>query len=115
MTGLRRKTAQYIRRFYLKTDPDVFEFSWHGAKTFEIRFNDRDFEVGDHLVLRETVYSGKQMRNGRPLEYTGRQIEVEVTHILFGPIYGLLEGWVIMSVKVIWFGIVGDEASQNEA
>ena len=38
------------------------------------------------------------MKAGKPLEYTGHVIDVEVLHILRGPIYGLAEGWVIMSI-----------------
>lgn len=83
----------------LKTDPGVFQKSYQGVKTFEIRFNDRDYQIGDGLFLRETKYSGEEMKEGKPLEYTGRTIHQRVTYILEGPIYGLMPGWVIMSVR----------------
>ena len=35
----------------LKTDPEVFEAVWNGEKTFEIRFDDRNFMVGKHALF----------------------------------------------------------------
>ena len=83
----------------LKTDPEVFAATEAGIKEFEIRFNDRRFQVGDYLKLRETRHSGIEMKRGKPLEYTGKELLVKVQYILEGPIYGLSDGWVIMSVK----------------
>lgn len=85
----------------LKTDTAVFQQSWDGIKTFELRLNDRDFSVGDTLLLRETVYNGMEMKDGKPFEYTGRAIEQEVCTVLHGPIYGLADGWVIMSINCL--------------
>lgn len=82
----------------LKTDSDVFQDVWSGRKTYEIRFNDRDFQVGDTLVLRETEHTGAEMKAGKPLAYTSRELRAEVTHVLAGPIYGLADGWVILSL-----------------
>lgn len=83
----------------LKTDPEVFDDVVKGVKTFEIRKDDRGFKVGDSLHLRRTRYSGNDMKNGNPLEYTGESYTVVVTYILRGPIYGLIDGWVIMSFR----------------
>jgi hypothetical protein len=91
----------------LKTDAAVFQAVREGKKTYEIRKNDRNFRVGDELWLKETRYTGEEMQDkplhndripGKPLEYTGRMIAVTVTHILQGPIYGLMDGWCIMSI-----------------
>jgi len=83
----------------LKTDSEVFQPVWDKTKTFEIRFNDRDFRPSDRLRMFETVHSGAEMKAGKPLEYTGRSIEAVVDYVLYGPIYGLAEGWVILSIS----------------
>ena len=77
----------------LKTDPKHFNAVTRSGKNFEIRKDDRDFQVGDKLILMETVYTGEQMDIGYDLIFTGREIAMSVTHILRGPIYGLEEGW----------------------
>jgi hypothetical protein len=81
----------------LKTDSDVFAAVLDGSKTHEIRRNDRDFKVGDTLRLRETRYTGQEMRGPepRPLVYTGRECTRVISHVLEG--YGLQPGWVILS------------------
>jgi hypothetical protein len=79
----------------LKTDPEAFDAADRGDKTHEIRFNDRDFKVGDLLQLLETRHTGEQMRAGAPLEFTGRKARRVVSHIQEG--YGLAPGWVILS------------------
>lgn len=82
----------------LKTDPEVFQAVWSGAKTHEIRKDDRGFAVGDTLWLRETKYTGQQMRvrpEACPLVYTGRELRRTVSHILTG--YGLSDHWCILS------------------
>jgi hypothetical protein len=83
----------------LKTDPAMFRAVAEGVKTYEIRKDDRGFEVGDRLYLNETLSTGAEMAAGAPLEYTGGQIGVIVTHVLRGPIYGLADGWVILSIQ----------------
>ena len=84
----------------LKTDSEVFKPVLKNKKTFEIRFNDRNFQVGDFLLLKETQFTGEEMKEGKPLEYTGASCLVKITHILLGPIYGLKEGWAILSIKL---------------
>lgn len=55
----------------LKIEPVFFEAVELGWKTFEIRKNDRGFQVYDILVLQE-------YKNGK---YTGKEIKKEVTYI----------------------------------
>lgn len=85
----------------LKTDPEVFKAVFDGLKTYEIRKDDCGYQVGDELWLQETAHSGQEMAAGAPLFYTGKIMAVEVTHILRGPIYGLMDGWAIMSIKPV--------------
>ena len=82
----------------LKADPEVFEAVSAGLKNFEIRFDDRGYEVGDTLILRQTRFTGLEMQNGEPLAYTGREVSKTVSYILRGPAYGLRTNWVIMSL-----------------
>lgn len=83
----------------LKTDPAVFQNVLDGKKTFEIRFNDRGYQVGDLIVLKETKFTGQQMKSGEPLVYTGREIQKRISYVLSG--YGLQDGWVILGIQDI--------------
>lgn len=87
--------SEYVHE--LKTDPDTFDAVARGDKTHEIRRNDRNFLVGDTLVLKQTRYTGAEMSGPepRPLEYTGHTETRVVSHVLEG--YGLQPGWVILS------------------
>lgn len=62
----------------LKTWPQYFEAIANGVKTFEIRRNDRLFEVGDALRLREWEPAA-----GAPLggSHTGRECTRHITYI----------------------------------
>ncbi|RJO61076.1 MAG: DUF3850 domain-containing protein [Dehalococcoidia bacterium] len=85
---------------HLKTDHDMFRAVIAGKKTCEIRFDDRGFKVGDTLILKETLYTGEEMKGSEsmPLIYTGYEHMTKIKHILRGPVYGLMEGWVILSI-----------------
>lgn len=74
----------------LKTVQPHFDAVASGAKRAEIRKNDRGFEVGDVLVLREYDPATDA--------FTGRFVEVRITHVLRG-FEGLAEGWVSLSVE----------------
>jgi hypothetical protein len=85
----------------LKTDPIPFSHVYEGLKLFEIRRDDRTpvYAIGDRLNLRETHWTGLEMKDqGKPLEYTGREIIVKVLHVMRGPVYGVQDGWIIMSI-----------------
>ena len=81
----------------LKTDTEAFQAVVEGRKTFEIRFNDRNFKVGDELVLLETIYTlEEQMKHGKPLLFSGNELRKTVSYVLSG--YGLQDGWVILGI-----------------
>lgn len=82
----------------LKTDPAPWYAVESGRKTFEIRLNDRNYQPGDGLLLRRTRYTGADMKAGKPLEYLGEPLRRVVTHVMTGPLYGLSEGWAILSI-----------------
>ncbi len=88
----------------LKTDPEPFSDVFGGRKTFELRRDDRPFAVADILHLRETVSTGAEMSAGAALVYTGSEIVARVGHIMRGPLYGLAEGWVIISIGTVLKG-----------
>ena len=73
----------------LKILPEYFRDVLRGNKTFEVRKNDRNFQVGDKLIL-------KEWENG---EYTGNTLEKNVTYILDDSSGYVLEGYVIMGIK----------------
>ena len=74
----------------LKTWSEQFHAVRSGRKTFEFRYNDRDYNVGDILVLREY--------NPVIKTYSGRMERVQVMYILRGG-FGIPENYVIMSIK----------------
>lgn len=75
----------------LKIHPDFFDAVEKGDKTFEIRFNDRDFKRHDTLELREW--------NPRSDGYTGRVIKnMHITYVTdFKD--GLRDGWVCFGIR----------------
>lgn len=83
----------------LKKDPIVFDLSVRGQKDYEIRYNDRNFQIGDELHIRETTESGEAIKAGAELRYTGRMFVRKINGILSG--YGLKEGWVILNVEKV--------------
>jgi hypothetical protein len=74
----------------LKTWPEFFEHVWSGEKRFELRKDDRGYQGGDSLMLREWSQA-----NG----YTGRAVRAEVTYLLGGAWPGLAPGYVCMSLS----------------
>ena len=78
-----------MRTHDLKTDSEVFQAVVSGAKTWEIRKNDRGFQVGDRLRLLETEFTGQEIAAGKPLVFTGREQVKMVSYVLRGPCYGL--------------------------
>lgn len=80
----------------LKTWPEFFQAVFDGGKTFELRKDDRDFAVGDALLLREWD-PGRVAIHLEP--YTGRSLIVNVTGLVRDrPQFGLMSGYVIMSI-----------------
>lgn len=76
----------------LKTWPEYFQEVWDGNKTFEVRRNDRNFEVGDKLLLEE--YDPKT-------DCYSRKILVIVTYILYGGEFGIENDYCVMSIEIL--------------
>lgn len=75
-------------RHELKVWPKPFKDLLSGGKRAEVRENDRNYDVGDVLVLREFVPAENR--------YTGRWVQRRVTHIQTG--FGLPDGLVVLSL-----------------
>lgn len=78
---------------HLKTWPEFFDAIADGRKTFEIRENDREFQVGDTLVLHRFV-AGFGPDGGR---YTGERLRVVVTYMTE---WAQAPGTVVMAIQL---------------
>lgn len=74
----------------LKTWPKYFQAVIDNQKLFELRLNDRNYQVGDVLTLREW--------DPEVQSYTGRIAHRRVTFLVEGE-FGLKEGYVAMSMS----------------
>jgi hypothetical protein len=73
---------------YLKCESEYYKAIFSGKKKFEIRENDRNFQIGDEIVLQEVI-------NG---EYTGNKLTgIRIQYILYGPKYGLPDRYCIFN------------------
>lgn len=77
-----------MKTHHLKMWPVYFAQTKLGNKNFEIRKNDRDFHVGDVLILEEFDITSKK--------YTGNTISVVVTYTTF---FGCADGYIVMGVR----------------
>lgn len=91
MSGFYLDTKGVERLHELKTWPAEFQAIAEGRKTFDLRKNDRDYQTGDNLLLREF--------DPVTQTYSGRYVLANVTYILHGGSYGLPEDLCIMSIK----------------
>ena len=104
-----------MREHELKTWPQYFAAVLDGSKTFEARLDDRGFEVGDVLWLREWDLAA--------LAYTGREVRRTVSYKLSGdpfvaPGYCILAlapapavageavAWQLLGIDVVVDGVV---------
>lgn len=80
----------------LRTWPGYFRSIWRGQKRAEIRKNDRNFQVGDRVLLIEfDPVTGRQ-------PVPSRDILVEISHLLRADgILGIETGFCMWSFKVL--------------
>lgn len=74
----------------LKTDHKYFGPQWTGIKNFDIRKNDRDFQVNDHIWFSE-------FKRGKA---TGRRIWTKIIYILDDKKF-VSPGYVALSLKIL--------------
>ena len=75
----------------LKIKSEYFSAVINKTKTAEIRYNDRNYQVGDILILNEIDENGV---------FTGKNCEVIVTHVLNDNQY-LQTGCVMLSFRML--------------
>ena len=83
----------------VKINPEYYEAVKNGSKRFEVRKDDRPYEVGDYLALNE--YD--------EICYTGRAMLFKITFVLRSPLY-CKEGYVILSISPCGVVCEGDES-----
>ena len=88
----------------LKIWPEYFGKVWNGRMRFQLRRNDRDFQVGDQLLLKE--YRPDPGVDLVEFGYTGRELLVRVDFIMraedttFGSAWAKISiGYIIMSIS----------------
>jgi hypothetical protein len=85
----------------LKTHPPYFSMVFAGTKKFEVRKNDRNYQLGDELLLKEFVPKGYYEDGLMDDKYTGRILHRRIDYILQGGQFGIEDGYVVMSLSVI--------------
>lgn len=89
-----------MRAHELKTWPGPFQALADGRKRFEWRRNDRCFEVGDTLILREYDPARLSIWSHHDIGYTGREVHARVTYVLAG-ILDVPHGFCVMSLDLL--------------
>ena len=72
----------------LKTWPGCFAAVQAGNKPFDVRENDKNFQLGDELLLCEFEPESEQ--------HTGRSITRWVSYVLQGGAFGIEPGWCVL-------------------
>lgn len=75
---------------HLKCWKDSFQATKAGKKGHEYRQDDRDYQVGDRIILEEW--------DEKTEDYTDETLEKIITYITRGPDFGVLEGFCVMTV-----------------
>lgn len=76
----------------IKCWPHYFEAIWDGTKTFEVRKNDRNYQVGDRLYIRcwdpATEF------------YNGSYVQAVVEYVLKDRAAGIEKGYCVLAIHV---------------
>ena len=77
----------------LKCWPEIFEAFVECKKTFDIRFNDRDYQVGDIIKMREWNPDNK--------EHSGRGLDFKIVYITRGLFDQLKANMIVIQLEPI--------------
>lgn len=75
----------------LKTHPEFFQKIWDREKLFEARFDDRNFQVGDNVRLREYDPFSRN--------FSTREVYANISFKLDGGQFGVEKGYCILSLQ----------------
>jgi len=84
---------------HLKLHEDYCDDALSGRKPFEIRKNDRDYQVGDHVIFQAVKDDPECWRKKIEIDHAINGKEFEITYILNGNGWLLQKGWVIFATK----------------
>lgn len=89
----------------IKCWPEYFQAAKAGKKPFEVRKNDRNYQIGDVLQQMEwDPISG---------EYSGDFITQEITYILHGGQFGIDAGYIVMGLLRM-LGVIPPKPKDND-
>lgn len=74
----------------LKLEQPYFDDVFYNKKEFEVRKNDRNYQIGDRLKLIEYPYSGSQ-----------RFVLKDIKYILEGGKFGIEKEYIVLGLKEI--------------
>ncbi len=75
----------------LKIDPLYYDALMSGNKTFEIRYNDRQYQKGDALLLRPF------WKKEHCYDSTRKEIITTITYV---STYNQKDGWCVLGIKL---------------
>lgn len=96
------KGASEMKVHELKIAPEYFGPVFDGIKTFEIRKNDRGYEIGDLMHLKE--FDGEA--------FTGKSVIMEITYTTT---YNQEPGYLVFAIKDPDFKVLNDVFGYNKA
>lgn len=92
LKGWNRMNRAYVVKHLVKSWPAPFSAVWYGEKNHEIRFNDRDYKVGDTVRMLEYKPEEKI--------YTGRKVDAIITYLRTQGV-GLQEGFCVFDFVIL--------------
>jgi hypothetical protein len=94
----------------LKTWRAPFDAVWTGAKPYEYRKDDRNYQIGDTLFLCEwdvqcercgSTPPGSCDDGCEPRGFLGRAIQARVTFLTRGPDFGIPNGYCVLGIRSV--------------
>ena len=82
----------------LKTWPTYWNQVETGEKTFEVRKNDRNFQIGDTVELRRFDPEADDAEDfaANPQDYP--VLRFDIGSMIIGPQFGIEDGWAVLSL-----------------